>query len=427
MSHTISNPKHFNLNSLGKTEWLTSSAIQTLFNLLNEADYEQISGHKTRIVGGAIRNTLLGEKITDIDFATTHRPEMVIALADRAGLKSIPTGVQHGTVTLVVDGATFEVTTLRRDVETFGRQAKVAFTDSWEQDAHRRDFTMNAIYVDQTGELYDPCNGYQDIQNRCVRFIGNPEARICEDYLRILRYFRFQAQYGLAELDLTSLHACVKHRFGLRQLSSERITAEVLKLLGAPYASTVIQLMYRYGLLVDLLKGVPYLHPLNRLLSIYKHIKQKPNSTLCLAILAIAVTEDAARLEREFSLSKQQKHVLRTIAALNPHTYSACSLEEAQKKLYDLRVDDYVNVMLASWARSTDEIESDVWQQLIELPEHWQLPVFPIKGADLTNLGFAPGPQLGRILHQLEKKWVNSQFRLTRSDLVDQAQALLEH
>jgi poly(A) polymerase len=200
--------------SLKDAEWLKRPETKRVFAALS-AD-----GVETRAVGGAVRNTLLGLPVTEIDLATTALPEQVMALARKAGLKAIPTGIEHGTVTVVVDGAPFEVTTLRRDVETYGRHATVAFTEDWEEDARRRDFTLNALYAGSDGTVFDPLGGYADLVAGRVRFIGEAEARIKEDYLRILRFFRFNAYYGKGPLDPEGLQASVRLRAGLDQLSA---------------------------------------------------------------------------------------------------------------------------------------------------------------------------------------------------------------
>jgi poly(A) polymerase len=220
-------------NAVGKGprvsgEWLTSKPLAKVFAAFKAANSE------VRAVGGAVRNSLIGRPVIDVDLATTATPDAVIRLANDAGLKVVPTGLDPGTVTLVTDRASFEVTTLRRDVETDGRHAVVAFTTSWEEDARRRDFTINALYCDANGTVYDPIGGLADLRRRRVRFIGDAEARIREDYLRILRFFRFSAEYGNGQLDAEGLRASIALKEGLSRLAAERIRGELLKLLAAP-------------------------------------------------------------------------------------------------------------------------------------------------------------------------------------------------
>ncbi len=213
--------------------WLNSPALAKVFAAFAK------SAAELRVVGGATRNALLGRPISDIDLATPALPEVVTEIATKAGLAVHPTGIEHGTVTVVADGVAFEVTTLRRDVETDGRRAVVAFTDDWREDAMRRDFTINAIYVAPDGTIYDPVGGLADLKDQRVRFIGDANDRIREDYLRILRFFRFTAQYGQGRPDPDGFAACTALKAGLTQLSSERVGAEIMKLLDAPRAAEI--------------------------------------------------------------------------------------------------------------------------------------------------------------------------------------------
>jgi poly(A) polymerase len=250
------------LPSISHAEWLHWPQTRAVFAALSP------EGVATRAVGGAVRDALIGRAAREVDLATTAPPKQVMALAARAGLKAIPTGIDHGTVTVVADGTRFEVTTLRRDVETFGRHARVAFTDDWAQDAGRRDFTINALYAGVDGEVFDPLGGMADIEARRVRFIGDPVARIREDYLRILRFFRFSADYGRPPYDAAALAACTRERAGMSRLSPERVRAEILRLLGLGGAGAALWAMFDHGLLVDVLGGVPYLTRFERLAAI---------------------------------------------------------------------------------------------------------------------------------------------------------------
>ena len=220
-------PRRGSVN-LANADWLRREATQTVLRELSKA------GYVGRVVGGAVRNALLGSPVRDIDIATDAKPEDVVRLFERAGYRVIPTGLKHGTVTVIAQDSTYEVTTLREDVATDGRHAEVRFTDNWGSDASRRDFTINALYCEADGEIFDPLGGLGDIEHRAIRFIGDPSARIGEDYLRILRFFRFFAEYGRGDIDRAGVSACVAGRLGVRRLSSERIREELLRLLIAP-------------------------------------------------------------------------------------------------------------------------------------------------------------------------------------------------
>ena len=290
--------------SLKDADWLKRPQTVRVFSALSK------DGVTTRAVGGAVRNTLLGLPVTEIDLATTALPERVMALAKAAGLKAVPTGIEHGTVTVIVDGMPFEVTTLRRDVETYGRHATVAFTEDWEEDAKRRDFTLNALYADRDGTVFDPLGGYGDLVAGRVRFIGEAEDRIKEDYLRILRFFRFNAYYGKGPLDPEGLAACVKLRAGLDQLSAERVAGELRRILVAPQAVRAIEALFDYGLLTDLLASAPRMIRFTRLVAAEEALGLAPDPALRLAALAVFVAEDAERLAERLRLSNAEQAVL---------------------------------------------------------------------------------------------------------------------
>src|SRR5579864_1922479 len=238
---------------LEEASWLAAPPVGRVLALLDR------DGEEARVVGGAARNALMGLAPSDVDIATTAVPEEVMRRAAAAGVKAVPTGIDHGTVTLVVDGTPFEVTTLREDVETFGRKAKVAFGRDWKADAERRDFTMNALSISRDGVVHDYVGGLADLRANRVRFIGDPARRIAEDYLRILRFFRFHASYAHGPPDPAGLHACIVAREGLRTLSRERVRLELMKLLVAPYAVATLAAMAEAGLIELLLGGVPLL------------------------------------------------------------------------------------------------------------------------------------------------------------------------
>ena len=272
----------------------------------------------------------------------------MIALAEQAGLKAVPTGIDHGTVTVIAEGKPFEVTTLRRDVETFGRHAKVAYTTSWEEDAKRRDFTLNALYADRDGNVFDPIGGYGDLQAGRVRFIGEAEARIKEDYLRILRFFRFHAYYGKGAMDAEGLQAAVRLRAGLEQLSAERVAGEMRRILVAPGAVGAVEALFDYGLLTNVLGGVPRLVRFERLVAIEEANGLAPSAALRLAALAVFVEEDVARLADRLRLSNAEQAVL-ALGALGVD--AALPGEEAAKALlYRLGPDAYRSRLLLAWA-----------------------------------------------------------------------------
>jgi poly(A) polymerase len=402
--------------SLKDAAWLKRPETSRVFAALKE------SGIETRAVGGAVRDTLLGLPVTEIDLATTALPEQVMTLVRKAGLKAVPTGIEHGTVTVIADGVPFEVTTLRRDVETFGRHATIAFTEDWEEDARRRDFTLNALYAGSDGAVFDPLSGYADLLAGRVRFIGDAEARIKEDYLRILRFFRFNAYYGKGPLDPDGLKASVELRDGMEQLSAERVAAELRKLLVAPQAMRAIEALFDCGLLPGLLGGVPRLERLDRVIAVEDALGLAPDAMVRLAALAVFVAEDAERLAARLRLSNAEQAVLMLGAA--DHAASGLPDEEAAKRtLYRLGPSAFAACLAIAWADSGAAPTDRNWREAFHLPARWQAPSFPLRGSDVMPFGDLEGPEIGAMLRRLEADWVAGGFALSREELLKRAAA----
>ena len=416
--------------SISDAPWLRAPATQAVFAALNQ------HGHSTRAVGGCIRNTLLVNlnanasqphktseaEVTDIDLATTALPDEALKLASKAGLRTVPTGLQHGTVTVIADGHPFEVTTLRRDISTDGRHAEVAFTDDWALDAARRDFTMNALYADAAGTVYDPISGYPDLQAGRVRFIGDAAERIREDFLRILRFFRFFATYGTDQPDQDGLNACLQLRGGLSRLSEERIRQEFLKLLEAPLAGATVEIMSEHGILAEILPIAPN-H--SRLAAVIAR-DSPPDGALRLAALAVQTEESARKLIAKLRLSNQEAETLLTIAhSLEKPIISRPKPEAARQLYYRLGKTKYLKLMKFYWALSADGPNHPEWQTHLNLPNTWQPPAFPITGQDLIARGFEPGPALGTLRSSLMDLWLRSDFTLDRDELLQQVETLI--
>ena len=272
-------------------------------------------GEEARVVGGAVRDALIGRAVGEIDIATTALPDEVVRRAGHAHIKSVPTGIDHGTVTLIVEGHPFEVTTLREDVETFGRKARVAFGRDWQHDAQRRDFTINALSASRDGEVHDYVGGLADLADRRVRFIGDAATRIAEDYLRIMRFFRFHAAFGEGPPDAVALSACIAARDGLDSLSRERVRMELLKLLAARRAPEAASVMSDAGLLTRILGGVPLVVSLKRMAEIERGLDEAPDALRRLGALAVFVSEDAERLFERLRLSNAEHQRLLSMSA----------------------------------------------------------------------------------------------------------------
>jgi poly(A) polymerase len=392
------------LPRLNNASWLQRPETQAVLAAL------AARGFAARAVGGAVRNTLLGLPVTDVDIATTARPDEVVAAAEAAGLKAVPTGIAHGTVTIVSGGSAYEVTTLRKDVETHGRHATVAFTDDWTADARRRDFTLNALYCSAGGEVFDPLSGYADLVARRVRFIGDAGERIREDYLRILRFFRFTAAYGEGPPDRPGLDACVRERAGLAVLSGERMREEMLRLLAAPRGAELIGVMLDFGLLPQVLGSAPRPGLLSRLANLQTALGLVPDAVLRLAALAVEVAEDAERLRTRFRLSNEETARLGRAATRAPAIEPGASESAAKAYLYTEGAAAFQESVLLAWARSGEASTNSAWRARFALPERWQAPRFPIGGADVMALGVLAGPRVGELLRALEAWWIAGDF-----------------
>ncbi len=399
------------MRSLADADWLNTPAIRNVFAAIER------DGDTARVVGGAVRNTLLGEPVADIDIATTALPDAVIARARRAGIKAVPTGIEHGTVTLVSAGVPYEVTTLREDIETFGRHASVKFGRDWTADAERRDFTMNALYVDNSGQLHDPTgSGYADCLARHVRFIGDPGARIREDYLRILRLFRFHAQYGAGAMDAEGLSAVLQCRDGLRHLSAERVGHEIRRILVAPGASAVVEAMAETGIIEIALGGVVRVEDFQHLARLAAPEARDP--ALCLTVLACFVEEDIARLDAHMRLTNAEtKRMTRALSA-NGALHPGLDGHALRTRLYRLGREAALDGVLITWSRGDAGPEAGEWHALLETVRTLDVPVFPVRGRDLVERGIPKGPGVGEIMRTLEARWIASDFTAGRDSLL---------
>jgi poly(A) polymerase len=395
------------LPKFAEAAWLREGPVVRLLAMLDR------DGEQARVVGGAVRNALLGEPIGDIDIATTALPEEVSRRASTAGFKPVPTGIAHGTITVVAAGRPFEVTTLREDVETFGRHANVSFGRDWKADAERRDFTMNALSLSADGQVHDYVGGLDDLAARRVRFIGDANKRIAEDYLRILRFFRFHAAYGHGAPDAQGLHACIVARAGLDQLSRERLRMELVKLLVAPHAVPTLATMTETGILVTVLGGVPYLASFANLVKVEAAIGVAANPVRRLGALGVAVVEDADRLLARLRLANAEHARLASIGdrwwRVSPKNEQG-SDQEARALLYRLGPERFIDRVLVAWSRSPAGAADDTWHALATLPARWIVPVFPIRAADFLKRGVEKGPALGVVLAAAEAVWIAADF-----------------
>ena len=414
------------LERLSPPPWMTSSATKTLLEAL------QADGAEVRFVGGCVRDSVKQLRIKDIDLATPDPPEKVIALLEAAGLKAIPTGIDHGTITAVSRGEVYEITTLREDVETDGRRAKVAYTDDWVRDAARRDLTMNALSCRPDGTLFDPFGGLADLRLGRVRFVGDAQERISEDYLRLLRFFRFHAFYGKGELDPEGLAASARLAPNLTSLSGERVREELLRLLTAENPLSVLAAMSDAGVLTVLL---PEARSDRRVLEALMQIEDTPDSLLRLAALLDGGGREAAQVTQRLRLSRAETERLtalrtggREITALPPKIDStARSLRQA---LYDLGADLTRDLLRLDWAAASAQVESGAHDRsaldsAFAVTDAWEEPVFSLRGRDALALGAKAGPALGDALDRVEAWWRDADFAPDRAACLAQLEAEL--
>jgi poly(A) polymerase len=393
--------------------WMSAPATKAVVAALTAG------GSEVRFVGGCVRDAILGRPVTDIDIATPDPPPRVIELLEAAGLKAVPTGIDHGTITLVVDGTPFEVTTLREDVETFGRKANVAFGRDWRVDAERRDFTMNALSISPDGMVYDYVGGLADLRDRLVRFIGDPARRIAEDYLRILRFFRFQASYAGGAPDAAGLHACIVARDRLRTLSRERVRGELVKLLVAPYAVPTLTVMAETGFVELLLGGVPQLASFAAMVEVEAAAALAPDPVRRLGALGLFTVEDADRLRDRLRLFNAEHERLVAMVERLWRISPAHGEAEARALLYRLGPVRFADRVLLAWSRSRAGAADASWQALATLSARWTPPRFPLRAADLMSCGLARGPALGAALRAAEEAWIAAGFPSDRETLAD--------
>ncbi len=374
----------------------------------------------TRFVGGCVRNVLWDEPVADIDLATQIAPETVMALLKDAKIKTVPTGITYGTITAVIGGKPYEITTLRRDMETDGRRAVIAYTDDWAEDALRRDFTVNALYADQSGEIFDPTGeGLVDIEARRFRFVGDADQRVREDYLRILRLFRFVAWYGQdAKITKEALGACRNNRSGMKTLSAERVWSETKKLLSAPDPVRSVQIMLQQELLDTLLPEASNVDGLSYIVALEGREAIKPDPVLRLMAMMGREPLPATLLAKRLRLSNKEADRLQAWASDGESLSSDMSERARMQAIYRSGKQTILDRARLRAASATDPIKSARWMVLADLALGWTPPIFPLRGADLIKAGVPKDPQLGKALAALEALWVRSGFSTEKPQLL---------
>lgn len=399
-------PKHLPAQS-----WMTAPETQAVVAALTR------DGGQVRFVGGCVRDALLGREVKDVDLATPDPPEVVIERLEAAGIRAIPTGIEHGTVTAVIGGKHFEITTLRKDVESFGRRARVAFTADWDADAARRDFTINALSADPDGTLHDPFGGLADLAAGRVRFVGEPEARIREDVLRLLRFFRFHAYYGRGAPDAAALDACARLADLLPTLSGERIAGETMRLMLAPDPASTIELMIETGVLAHVLPEFTEVARLRFLVVIEDDLGDRDALRRMAALIATGAVDRACDVARRLRLSNADSERLAAMVGPPVRVTPDLDARERRQALRRLGAPLFRDLVLLDWAETAGDATGH--RELLAEAAAWTPVVLPVRGQDVLDLGIPPGPEVGRLLTAVEQWWEANDYRPGRAECLE--------
>jgi poly(A) polymerase len=391
--------------------WMIAAETQAIIKALTGG------GAEARFVGGCVRDAILGRAVKDVDIATPLVPEEATKLLEAAGLKVVPTGIAHGTVTAVSAHRPYEITTLRKDVETYGRHAKVAFTDDWEADAARRDFTMNALSCRPAGEVFDYFGGLKDLRQGRVRFVGDAKERIREDVLRLLRFYRFLAHYGRGAPDASARSACRAAAEQLATLSAERLRDETLKLLAAPSPHDVLVLMHNDRILAAYLAEASEIQRLSRLVAIERRWGERVRATDPVRRLATLLKEptqaEAVALRLRFSNKDRER--IEALASPEPRFVPPPDERAVRRACYRLGPELLVDRALLHWANAGTP-DNAALERILDEVEAWEPLALPVKGEDVLALGVPTGEAVGSALRQIEEWWIGEDFRPGRDE-----------
>ena len=388
--------------------------------------FETYQKNSIFVVGGAIRDALLNREITDIDFATSLEPKTITEILNKENIKFIDVGINHGTVTAIINERKFEITTFRNDIFTDGRHAQVSFSNSLEEDALRRDFTINAMYLDKSGNLIDPTDGKKDLENRVVRFIGNPDERIKEDYLRILRYFRFLALFGDISPDAEVMKTIKANLDKLSVVSKERQWNELKSILSLTAPNNAISAMSEIGLLDVYFNGIGINDAFVNLIEIESKISFSIDPILRLSTLIENSLDKANTIIKKLPLSKSESTDLLKLCTLNKKIVSYMSMKEVRYLLYLLGRDGFQKQILVNWAKDTNNKNEVNWRSLYEVAQSWEKPSFALTAKDVINMGISQGPMVGDILKEVEDWWAENDFIDDKFSLIERLKAIVQ-
>ena len=388
--------------------------------------FETYQKNSIFVVGGAIRDALLNREITDIDFATPLEPKTITEILNKENIKFIDVGINHGTVTAIINERKFEITTFRNDIFTDGRHAQVSFSNSLEEDALRRDFTINAMYLDKSGNLIDPTDGKKDLENRVVRFIGKPDERIKEDYLRILRYFRFLALFGDISPDAEVMKTISANLDKLSVVSKERQWNELKSILTLTAPNNAISAMSEIGLLDDYFNGIGINDAFVNLIEIESKISFSIDPILRLSTLIENSLDKANTIIKKLPLSKSESTDLLKLCTLNKKVVSYMSMKEVRYLLYLLGRDGFQKQILVTWAKDANNKNEVNWRSLYEVAQSWEKPSFALTAKDVINMGISQGPMVGDILKEVEDWWAENDFIDDKFSLIERLKAIVQ-
>ena len=388
--------------------------------------FETYQKNSIYVVGGSIRDALLNREITDIDFATSLKPKTITEILNKENIKFIDVGIDHGTVTAIINERKFEITTFRNDIFTDGRHAQVSFSNSLEEDALRRDFTINAMYLDKGGNLIDPKDGKTDLENRVVRFIGNPDERIKEDYLRILRYFRFLALFGDISPDAEVMKTIKANLDKLSVVSKERQWNELKSILSLNAPNNAISAMSEIGLLDVYFDGTSINDAFVNLIEIESRISLSIDPILRLSTLIDNSLDKANTIIKKLPLSKSDSTDLLKLSTLNKKIVSYMSMKEVRYLLYLLGRDGFQKQILVNWAKDTNNKNEVNWRSLYEVAQSWEKPSFALTAKDVINMGISQGPMVGDILKEVEDWWAENDFIDDKFSLIERLKAIVQ-
>lgn len=409
--------------SIGVTPWMAQAQTRAVIAALEARGGVGCA----RFVGGCVRNTLMGKPVDDIDIATVLTPDLTIEALEQAGLRALPTGIEHGTVTGLSSGRAFEITTLRRDVATDGRRAVVAFTHDWAEDAQRRDFRFNALYADAEGQVYDPTGeGVGDAREGRVVFVGDPMTRIREDYLRILRFFRFQAWYGRGPADPAALTACGALKDMLLGGTAERIQKELMKMLAADDPRAALRLMAAAGVLPMILPTVKSPARFEALVAIETEQLFENDPVLRLAALIPDDAEGAQALAEGLRLSNADRDRIVAAVGQGPRIVSWMSPREARRAVYALGTGTFRDRVKLAWAGAERASTAPQWRALLALAETWTPPAFPLSGEEVMKAGVPKGPMVGKVMREIELWWIDQDFIEDKFSVIERLKAVAQ-